>query len=58
MFLQVKGLDFPVEKDEIERRLSGMVVKGKNIEEILEKLEYPVKNPAELLHKIKEKLSH
>jgi len=34
-------------------RLKGMVIKGKKIEEILDKLEYPVKTPAELLHGIK-----
>ena len=37
----------------LEERLKGLVIKGKKIEEILEKLEYPVKSPAELLHGIK-----
>jgi len=46
-------LDFPVEKDQLMERLKGMVIKGKKAEEILEKLEYPIKSPAELLHKIK-----
>jgi len=50
---RIKGLDFPVEKDQLKERLSGMVIKGKKIEEILEKLEYPIKSPADLLHKIK-----
>jgi len=53
---RVKGLDFPAGRDKLQERLSGMVVKGRRIEEILEDLEYPVKNPAELLHKIKERL--
>jgi probable regulatory domain-containing protein len=50
---RIKGLDFPVNKDQLEERLRGIVIKGKNIEEILEKLEYPIKSPAELLHQIK-----
>lgn len=54
---KIKGLDFPVEKDQLMDRLKGMVIKGKKVEEILERLEYPVKSPAELLHKIKVHLS-
>ncbi len=50
---RIRGTHFPIEKDELKERLSGIIVKGKNIEEILEKIEYPVKSPAELLHKIK-----
>ncbi len=50
---KIRGLDFPVEKEQLMERLKGMVIKGKKIEEILEKIEYPVKSPAELLHKIK-----
>ncbi len=50
---RIKGLDFPVEKDRLMERLKGLVIKGKKAEEILEKLEYPIKSPAELLHKIK-----
>ncbi len=50
---RIKGLDFPVEKDQLIERLKGLVIKGKKAEEILEKLEYPIKTPAELLHKIK-----
>ncbi len=50
---RIKGLDFPVDKDRLMGRLKGLVIKGKKAEEILEKLEYPIKSPAELLHKIK-----
>jgi len=50
---RIKGLDFPVEKDQLMERLKGLVIKGKKAEEILEKLEYPIRSPAELLHKIK-----
>ncbi len=50
---RIKGLDFPVEKDQLIERLKGLVIKGKKADEILERLEYPIKNPADLLHKIK-----
>lgn len=53
VLVRIKGLDFPVEKDQLIERLKGLVIKGKKAEEILEKLEYPIKTPAELLHKIK-----
>ena len=50
---KIRGLDFPVNKEQLMERLKGMVIKGKKIEEILDKLEYPIKSPADLLHKIK-----
>lgn len=53
---RIKGLDFPVGKEQLTERLEGLIIKGKKVEEILEKLEYPVKSPAELLHKIKLRL--
>lgn len=53
----IKGVDFPAEKETLMERLKGMSIMGKNIEEILNALEYPVKSPAELLHKIKEKIA-
>jgi len=51
--IRVRGLDFPVGKEELAERLKGIVVRGKLVEELLEKIEYPVKSPAELLHKLK-----
>ncbi len=53
---RIKGLDFPANRDELKERLSGYVVMGKKLEDILDEIEYPVRNPAELLHKIREKL--
>ncbi len=50
---RIKGLDFPAGKEELKSRLSGISVEGRGIEEILDKIEYPVNSPAELLHKIK-----
>lgn len=50
---RIRGLDFPIEKEKLAEKLSGVVINGKRIEEILEKLEYPIKSKAELLHGIK-----
>ncbi len=53
----IKGLDFPItEKEPLLQRLRGYKIKEKNIEEILNSLEYPIANPAELLHKIRQKI--
>jgi len=53
----IKGMNFPIENSEVLiNRLKGYKIKGKNIEEILNRLEYPISNPAELLHKIREKI--
>ncbi len=52
---RIKGLDFPVESAEILReRLRGIEVDGKNVSELLDKISYPVRSPAELLKKLKE----
>ncbi len=50
---RIRGLDFPAGREDLLERLGGMVVKGRKMEEILDKIEYPVKSPAELLHKIR-----
>ncbi len=51
---RIKGTDFPVDKGTLENKLAGMMIKGKSVEEILEKLEYPIRSPAELLRKMRE----
>jgi probable regulatory domain-containing protein len=53
---RMKGADFPLGKEELLERLKGLKVKEKNIEDILEKLSYPVKSPADLLAQIRENL--
>ena len=51
---KIKGIHFPIEKpDELVEKVKGVVIKGLPAEEVLQKIEYPVKNPADLLHKIK-----
>lgn len=40
---RIKGLEFPVNKEELISRLSNLLIKGKRAEEILESMEYPIK---------------
>ncbi len=53
---RIKGLDFPVEKEVLKERLSGLKIEDKSVDEILENLQYPIKSPAELLSQIKQNL--
>ncbi|RTZ60395.1 MAG: bacterio-opsin activator [Gammaproteobacteria bacterium] len=51
---KIKGTHFPVKgAEELMEKLKGVTVKGVSAEEILQNLEYPIRNPAELLHKVK-----
>lgn len=51
---RIKGTHFPIEKaEELVEKVKGVVVKGLPAEDVVQKIEYPVKNPADLLHKIK-----
>ncbi|MEO2068117.1 MAG: bacterio-opsin activator [Desulfurobacteriaceae bacterium] len=53
----IKGMDFPIEEDKkemLKERLSGINVKGTSAVSLVEKMEFPIKNPADLLHKLKE----
>ncbi|WP_448568723.1 KaiC associated regulatory domain protein [Thermus sp.] len=49
----VKGLDFPADKAALLERLKGLKIQDIPAEELLERLEYPVQNPADLLHQIR-----
>ncbi|RMD70180.1 MAG: bacterio-opsin activator [Gammaproteobacteria bacterium] len=52
---RTKGLSYPITSPEpLKERLSGLKVFGVPLEEILDHLDYPIKNPAALLHAIKE----
>jgi len=52
-----KGLKYPiVDAEPLKEKLSGISIKGISIEEILNHLQYPIKNPATLLREIKEYL--
>ena len=49
----IRGLDFPVEKEQLKDKLKGIEIHGKKVKDLIEKIDYPVKSPAELLHKLK-----
>ncbi len=49
----VKGLDFPADKAALLERLKGLKIQDIPAEELLERLEYPIQNPADLLHQIR-----
>ncbi len=51
----IKGMDFPVDesrKEELKERLKGIKVKDVPAEELVDRIEFPIKSPAELLHKL------
>jgi len=53
----IKGLKYPVENPKpLKKKLAGITIKGIPAEEVVENLVYPIKNPAQLLHEIKEYL--
>ena len=49
---KIKGMDFPVGKEELLNRIGDIEIKGKKFSGIADELSYPIKNPAELLHEI------
>ncbi len=54
---KLKGTDFPINSpSDILDRFENIYIKGRTAKEVLTELEYPIRNPAELLHKIKENL--
>ena len=54
VLIRLRGADFPMGKEQFIERLRGVVIKERPIKEIVEKMEFPVNNPAEVLRKIKE----
>ncbi len=54
---RIKGTDFPIHSaEDIREKLTGVMIKGRKAEEVVGELDYPINNPAELLHRIKENL--
>lgn len=54
---RIKGIKYPITHFEtLEKKLSFIEIKGIKSEEIIEHLNFPIKNPAELLKEIKEYL--
>jgi probable regulatory domain-containing protein len=53
----IKGLKYPVQSPEVlKEKIGHLSIKGVDGNEVAEGLAYPIKNPAELLHEIKEYL--
>jgi probable regulatory domain-containing protein len=53
----IKGMDFPIEENQREllrEKLSGIKVKEIPATILIERMKFPIKTPAELLHKLKE----
>lgn len=53
---KIKGLKFPVNKEALTARLQGLKIKGTPVEELLNKISFPVDNPAHLLKQLKKAL--
>ncbi len=54
---RIRGLKFPASREALAERLQGLeTIKGVPVKAILERLPQTIKNPAELLHQIKEAL--
>jgi predicted transcriptional regulator len=53
---RLKGARFPIEKEEARDRLEGMAIREQDIDEILDRIDFPVATPAVLLRLISESL--
>ncbi len=54
---RLKGTDFPLNSaDDIKERVRDVYIKGRRADEVLSELDYSIRTPAELLHRIKENL--
>ncbi|MCX7759905.1 MAG: bacterio-opsin activator [Hydrogenothermaceae bacterium] len=52
-----KGVHYPIaDSSSLKDKLQGLSIKGVPAEDVISKLHYPIKNPAELLHEIKQVL--
>ena len=54
VLLRLRSEDFPQPKEDLRKRLEGIRVKGKPIDEIAERMSFPIKSPAEVLRQIEE----
>ncbi len=49
-------LDFPLNREEARDRIKGIDIRGRDVGEIVEDLDYPIESPAELMDKISKAL--
>lgn len=54
VLIRLRGADFPLDKETLKKRLEGIAIKGKPIDQVIEKMEFPVRSPAEVLKQIKD----
>ena len=54
VLVRLRGEDFPQPKEDLRKRLEGIRVKGEPIDEIAERMSFPIKSPAEVLRQIEE----
>ncbi|PDM25986.1 KaiC associated regulatory domain-containing protein [Candidatus Bathyarchaeota archaeon B24-2] len=54
VLIRLRGADFPLDKEALEKRLEGIIIKGKHIDQVIEKMKFPVRSPAEVLKQIKD----
>ena len=54
VLIRLRGADFPLDKEQLKERLKGLNIKDKPIDEVIDKMSFPVKTPAEVLRRIKE----
>ncbi|WP_457567552.1 bacterio-opsin activator [Desulfurobacterium sp.] len=51
----IKGMSFPItDRTLLKERLKGIKIKNSYAEELVDVIEFPVRSPADLLHKLKE----
>ncbi len=51
---RLRGADFPLDREGLKMRLKNVQIKGVPSEQIIEKMKFPVKSPADVLRQIKE----
>jgi predicted transcriptional regulator len=53
---RLKGAHFPLDEEEARERLDGIMVKGNDINGILDRMLFPVTTPADMLRQISESI--
>ncbi len=56
VLMNLKGVKFPVDKETLLERLKNIVIEDKKIEDLVEKINFPLQKPSDVLHEIKKAL--